>query len=252
MLCSIPAMIFKRIVDVVKDVSNETCLDFNGDGLCFQVMDAAHTSISFVKLDSKDFTLYKCKRPCTAGVNLAHLSKALRFAKGDENLVIKLDENDTNIMKLKIESEDRNCNFDIGLYTVDIDRLQLPPTSDYVLKSKFDSHEFLELVKDLAIIGEDLTLMLHDKKCISFETSGDIGKVVIKYDDVTIDQKNYEEHSKNTYGLRYLNTIAKASSLDDKVEVRYRLGMPLCLIYRLFQDSKITFFVAPKCCDQYD
>ena len=56
-------------------------------------MDNSHVALVSVNLKTGGFTEFRCDRPITLGVNIAALTKVLKCAKDDDEVVLKA--NDT-------------------------------------------------------------------------------------------------------------------------------------------------------------
>lgn len=62
--------------------------DCDEEGIRLQAMDNSHVALVSVKLNSDGFNDYRCDRPLTLGVNIASLTKVIKCAKDDDEVVL--------------------------------------------------------------------------------------------------------------------------------------------------------------------
>jgi proliferating cell nuclear antigen len=119
------------------------------------------------------------------------------------------------------------------------------------------SGEFVRLCKDMTQLAESVNIDVSDGTAI-FSVSGKAGagKIKLKRNnaekiDDQIDIK-CDENVTASYGLQYLNSFAKASSLSNQVSLYLSTQYPLMIEYNVEQMGFIKFYLAPKMEDEGD
>jgi proliferating cell nuclear antigen len=83
----------------IKDLVTDGNFDCDEEGIKLQAMDNSHVALVSVHLKVEGFNEYRCDRPLTLGVNIASLTKVLKCAKDDDEVVLMA--NDTaDILRL--------------------------------------------------------------------------------------------------------------------------------------------------------
>lgn len=114
-------IVFKKILDAIKDLVNEASWECTTSGMTLQAMDTSHVSLVAVSLKGDGFTKFRCDRSQVLGMNLirfvanclsAHLiflfslSKVLKCANNDDTITISASEGDDK-MKMIFESQSK-------------------------------------------------------------------------------------------------------------------------------------------------
>ena len=109
--CSFPdALYFKKVIDAIRDLIVEANLDINCGGylikffiiisnyilifkgISIQAMDSSHVSLVRLELKADLINKYRVDRTITLGLNLASLSKILKFAGSKDCLNMEANE----------------------------------------------------------------------------------------------------------------------------------------------------------------
>lgn len=113
------------------------------------------------------------------------------------------------------------------------------------------SSEFVSICKDFTQLSDSLKIHVVDSKAIfSINGKAGAGKLTLKgnnaekiEDQVTI---VCQEEVTCSYGLQYLNSFAKASSLSGVVSLNISPKYPLMIEYEMDNIGFIKFYLAPK------
>ena len=148
-----------------------------------------------------------------------------------------------------IETE-KSAEFQLNLLNLDTQALGIPDT-DYPTTIKMSSSEFVSLCRDFTSLSDCVKIEVKEEKC-TFLVSGKAGsgKYCLKNnnaerieDQVTITNK---EDVSCSYGLQYLNSFAKASSLSNIVTLHISEKYPLMIDYEIEDLGYLKFYLAPK------
>ena len=77
-------VIFKKIVDAIKELVKNVNLDMNSGGISLQAMDSSHVALVALQLNEGGFKKYRCDRNVTMGLSIENLSKILKCASNDD------------------------------------------------------------------------------------------------------------------------------------------------------------------------
>ena len=117
------------------------------------------------------------------------------------------------------------------------------------------SSEFVRLCRELTQLAESVRIEIEDNLAtFSFAGKAGAGKIKMKKNNAEksedqIDIKCDENVSSN-YGLQYLNSFAKASSLSGHVTLYLSSQFPLMIEYEIENMGYVKFYLAPKMDDE--
>lgn len=129
------------------------------------------------------------------------------------------------------------------------------PDTDYPTTIKMSSSEFVALCRDFTSLSDCVKIEVKDDKA-TFSVTGKAGngKLTLKNNNpekaeeqVTIVNK---EDVSCSYGLQYLNSFAKASSLSNLVTLHISAKYPLMIEYAIEDLGFLKFYLAPKMDDE--
>lgn len=117
------------------------------------------------------------------------------------------------------------------------------------------SGEFVRLCKDISQLGDSVRIDVEDKSAIfSFSGKAGAGRIKLKRNNAEKDEDQIDikcdEKVSNSYGLQYLNSFAKASSLSNHVTLNLSGQFPLMIEYDIENMGFVKFYLAPKMEDE--
>merc|ERR1719385_386894 len=127
-----------------------------------------------MQLTESGFANYRCDSNAVLGIQFAALNKILKCMTSKDSLSIQA-QDDGDIVNFIFESADqkRYSNFELKLNDIDAEQLGIPDT-DYATTVKMPSAEFQRICRDLAAIGDTVTISAT-KQGVQFAVDGDIG-----------------------------------------------------------------------------
>lgn len=194
----------------IKDLVTDGNFDCDEEGIKLQAMDNSHVALVSVHLKVEGFSDYRCDRPLTLGVNIASLTKVLKCAKDDDEVVLMANDS-ADILRLVynakgmlpsfvwfylslldgwyetddshyifILASDRVAEYEIKLMDIDQETLGIPDT-EYDAEVSMPSSEFTRLCRDLGALGESVRIEVN-KEGVRFTSEGDSanGSVLMK------------------------------------------------------------------------
>ena len=144
------------------------------------------------------------------------------------------------------------AEFQLNLLNLDIHTLSIPDT-EYPTSIKMSSTKFVSLCRDFTQLSDTLKIEVKEQKA-TFSINGKAGveKIVMKNnnaekleDQITIVSDGEVSLS---FGLQYLNSFAKASSLSGIVtlNISSKFFSLMMIEYEMQDIGFIKFYLAPK------
>jgi proliferating cell nuclear antigen len=217
------------------------------------LQDSSHVSLVALLLRADGFDHYRCDRNISLGINLTSMGKVLKCCNNDDIVTLKSDDSaDTMTFMFENQAQDRISDFELKLMDIDSEHLGIPDT-DYKSVVKMPASEFQRICKDLAILGDTVTIAVG-KDGVKFSVTGELGSgnmtirpsssVDVKEEDQV--EVTFEEPVALNFALRYLNFFTKATPLSGTVVLSLSKDVPLVVEYRINDLGHIRYYLAPK------
>ncbi len=97
-------IVFKKIIDSLKDLVKMVNIEANPKGLFIQAMDSCHVALVSLQLREKGFAYFTCHKPLTLGLSIDNVSKILKIAGNDDSMTL-LCEDEPSHLRFKFESK---------------------------------------------------------------------------------------------------------------------------------------------------
>lgn len=176
---------FHKIVESIKDVSNECNFDFTKKGIIVQAMDASHLCLVLLCIHKDDIDEYQCNTHCQIGIQITSLIKLLKCMNKQENGSLHLRYHEQESEKeLELfchdKKDEKESKFRLKLLQIDAEKLDIPE-QEYDADMEMNASTFQNLCKDLGTIGDTLEINITKKDSdegkthIEFKTNGEIG-----------------------------------------------------------------------------
>ena len=251
----VQGIIFKKLLDALKELVNDGNFDCDASGFHLQAMDSSHVSLVSMSIRSDGFDNFRCDHNMSLGVNIASLGKVLKCSNTNDQITLRAEENG-DVLGLIFESKNHEkvSEFQLKLMDIDAERLGIPDTK-YTCYVKMPAAEFLRICRDMTTIGD--TINIHaTKEGIKFSVKGDIGSgsTLVKPFESEKDEDSVsvelEEEVNLNFALRYLNMFTKATPLSAQVTLSMSRDVPLVVQYDIESKGFIKFYLAPKIQDE--
>jgi proliferating cell nuclear antigen len=243
----------KKLTEAMKDLVTEANFDCSTTGMSVQAMDSSHVSLVSLLLRAEGFDHFRCDRNISLGINLGSMGKVLKCCNNDDIVTLKSDDNaDEMTFMFENQSQDRISDFALKLMDIDSEHLGIPET-EYKAQIKLPASEFQRICRDLAILGDTVTIAVS-KEGVKFSVTGEMGSgnMTIRPNN-SVDTKDeeqveieMEEAVTLNFALRYLNFFTKATPLSSQVTLQLSKDVPLVVEYPIEELGHIRFYLAPK------
>ncbi|XP_050369294.1 proliferating cell nuclear antigen-like [Argentina anserina] len=245
--------LLKKVIESIKDLVTDAKFDCTSTGFSLQAMDSSHVALVALLLRAEGFEHYRCDRNISMGMNLGNLSTVLKGADNDDIITLRADD-DGDTVTFMFENptdEDRITDFEMKLMDIDSEHLGIPEV-EYDAIVRMPSAEFTKICKYFCSFGDTVVISVT-KEGVKFSTSGDMGtgdrrykqkNTVDKPEEATIIEMN--KPVSLSFGLRYMNSFTKASSLSNTVTISLSSELPGLVEYKIAEMGYIRFYLAPK------
>lgn len=239
------ASVLKKVADAVKELAGETNIKFDETGFHFQTMDSSHVALCQCNIDTSHFKSYQCDGTFLLGINFGSLTKVLKCVNPTDTMTLSVKDNNPDCLDFLFESKNdiKTSSFEMKLMDIDEDELGIPD-QDYQAVIKMSSFEFQSICQNLTMIDDSVKLIVN-KKGITFESEGEMGKASIALksndQDVYIQMDDTNEEISADFALRYFNFFTKATPLSHTVILHLTHGFPIVVEYNLNENGNGDF-----------
>lgn len=167
-------VMWKKIVEAVKELVSEANLQTTPAGIGIQAMDSAHVALVSLSLKRSGFAVYECERNAMLGINLTSLSKILKTTDTSDVITLRHVE-DSDVLTVVADAPDKSktSEFQLKLMEIDAETMSIPDM-DYSTTVSFGSAEFAKICRDMNIFGDTVTIQVT-REGIRFSASSDFG-----------------------------------------------------------------------------
>ncbi len=232
--------LIKEPITIISDLVTEAKFKIKKDSIELVAMDPANVAMVVFRLLSSAFAEYAVKEETTIAINLNNLKQVLRRIKGNDNLMMELNEN-----KLKLTLSGGTVRtFFLPLIDIDEKEQRIP---DLKFKTTIGcpSTMLSDAIEDVEIVAESVTFSVEDKK-FTVSASGDSSKAMVEIkaaDDVAI---KTEEKVKSKYSIEYLKKMMQGGKISGTVTLSFNKDYPLKLEYKEVDKIQMMFILAPR------
>lgn len=188
-------IVWKRLIEAIKEILKEGVFECKSDGMHLQTMDPNKMTLVSVFLEANSFDDFKCRSNIDLGLNFDSMLKILKTGAPKDIVTVK---SDGKIIAFTFEAinEHRVADFEMSLFHKDYENLEVPDTF-YDAVIEMPSIEFQKVMRDMKDFG-DTVVILCKKQQIQFSTLGDIANVDITLKGKVVkDKKTKNQKNKN-------------------------------------------------------
>jgi proliferating cell nuclear antigen len=170
---TVQAVAVKILVEALKELLTDTCIEFDETGLKVVAMDTSHVVLVHLKLEASKFELYHCQGRISIGVNMLNLHKLIKTINNNDTLTLFIDKDDMNHLCIKIENSDKNSRTTYNLNLLDLDHqnISVDPT-DFTEVVTLPSVDFQKICRDMHNLADHMEIKsIHNQ--LIFSCKGD-------------------------------------------------------------------------------
>ena len=249
----VKAETFAAIFQNMKLFADNINIIFDDEKMFIQAIDSGHVAILELNIPAAWFDVYE-QTNITVGVNSVIFFKILSTRDKSQSIEIQCD-GDLDKLLIKFVSDNKTIfdkTFEMPLVDLDAEMMSVPDM-EYQAEFALPSTNFYNLINQLKMFGDSMDIECSEDKIILFSNSQDCGKMSaeISIDDLTSFSIEEGEQIKMSFSLMHLYCIAQFHKLAKEVELSFKRGYPVQVVYNLGDsDTTLRFYLAPKISDE--
>lgn len=250
---TVQASCFKILLEALKDLLTDTCIEFDEHGIKVVAMDTSHIVLVHLKLDANKFEYYHCPQKISIGVNMLYMYKLIKTIHNNDTLTLFMEEGDYNHLGIKIENTEKNkrSTFKLNLLDLDNPGISIDPT-EFSSVITLPSGDFQKICRDMNNISEFVEIKnVHNQ--LIFSCKGDFcSQETILSDNSGMDIQSTTISAENgdivqgIYKLKYLVLFTKCTNLCNTIELYLKNDYPLIIKYSVASLGEIKLAIAPS------
>lgn len=147
-------LIFKKIVEAIKELVTDVNIDITPTGISLQAMDNSHVALVSLQLSMDGFESFRSDKPMTIGVNITNLSKIMKLGDNEDTMTLKAEEDPSHLTVIfENTKKGRFAEFNINLISIDTEHLSVSD-SEGGSQLTMSAAEFSKVMKELFQISE--------------------------------------------------------------------------------------------------
>lgn len=244
---TVQASSFKILIEALKELLTDTCIEFDSTGMKIIAMDTSHIVLVHLKLDASKFEHYYCKNKITIGVNMLNMHKLIKTINSNDTLTMFMDDNDINHLGIKIENSDKHTKttYKLNLLDLDNEEISIDPTQ-FNSVITLPSTDFQKICRDMHNVSEFVEIKNIGNQLI-FTCKGDFCcQETVLSDNVSGGCiQNNSEIVQGNFKLKYLVLFTKCTNLCNTIELYLKNDYPLIIKYSVASLGDIKLAIAP-------
>ena len=240
----------------LKSFTDNIVIYLKACGLYIQCMDDSHCSLFECTLDKDWFTKYEFDAITdmpSISVNIGMLYKVLNTREDEQTMEIYLSKENIDNMCITFNKGKTSKQFELPLINIDYDAMKPVSIKDTDVDLTIESKLLCELINQLMIFGEVLTLTFSeeiiDMKSSSIDGSMRAEMIIEDLTEFAIAENTTLIQS---YSLKYIHMMCQFNKLSSEINMSFIKDKPMTMQYDLLEGSNVKIHLAPKICDNDD
>ena len=241
---------FKTLTEALKEILTDANIEFTDSSMKIITMDPTQTILVHLKLEKDNFESYYCKHKIFIGVNMLNFFKLIRTLTNNDALTLFIEEDNTNLLGIKIENGEKNSvtNYYLNLIEVDETTYQIPP-AQFESIITMPSNEFNKICRDMYNLSEIIEIKSVGCQLI-FSCKGEfvqqetiIGET---NNGLTFVKTNQDNIIQGYYNLKHLVLFTKCTNLCNSIEMYMKNNFPIVIKFSVGSLGNLKLALAPK------
>lgn len=247
--------VIKILAELLQNNIKIGCFVIDSSGLTFRMMNIDKCILFDLKLDAKNFNIYKFKKSekMFIGLNLHHFYKMIRSIKKKDSIQLSIDNKTPNDLSIKVIPKENNrvTTSIIKIQTTQNLNIEIP--KNYTNSILIPSSDYQKMCKSMSNIGETVTVSSKNSY-VSFRC--DTGELMVRHvefgnihdsdddsdDDVKLLQQKFD--------INRLLTTSKLSGLSSYIHLHSKKNLPLLYKLNVGTLGSLSIFIKEK--ENYD
>ena len=210
----------KALAEVLSNILIDVCFTFDKDGITLTTVNNQKPPNLLVnlKLKASQFNEYYCPKTLTPAITLQHFYERLKNIKKKDALILYIDRNDVNTLRIEKESYDTKQKLKCAVKIQKLPPVDAEVPSDYGHPIHINTNGFQKGMKDLQSASNKVTVYAKGNY-INF--SGNVEglySVDIPFGELKSDEEDDEEYE-DVFVTKHFSQLSKVSGLKDKMQL---------------------------------
>jgi proliferating cell nuclear antigen len=241
---------FKILIEALKELLVDTCIEFDETGLKVISMDNSHVVLVHLKLEANKFEYYFCENKMSIGVNMLNLFKLVRTINSNDTLTLFIERNDLNHIGIKIENGEKNQKtvYKLNLLDLNNPNITIDP-AEFNSQINLPSVDFQKIIRDMNQLAEYVEIKNINNQLILSCNGEFCSQETVLMDNEGINcisNKKSDEIVQGIFSLKYLVLFTKCTNLCSTVELYLKNDYPLICLWRVASLGEIRLCLAPQ------
>ena len=254
---SLKSRIFATLFDIVSSIVDELNIEFRKNEIYIQTMDSGRISLFELVLKEDWFETYDVQESLVIGVKLSIINKILNCRHPTQSIVFEISDDSEDKLDISLVNGGKgtfNKFYQTSVYEFDSELLSIPEV-DADAEFSINSITMFKLFEQLKQFGDNITIKCNESN-IQIQTIEGEDFTEMKVDIPEEDIVEYSVVEDETINVEYsITPICKAFSIarlskdpiiSDNFSIYVSKDTPIMIEFKLFGDSSIKFWVAPK------
>jgi proliferating cell nuclear antigen len=240
--------VVRGIFEAVSAIISETRLKIDPNvGMSMSAMDGSHICLVSLTLKKEDLDIFEAKEEEELGINLEDLVKIIKRGAANDEITFSRQKNEKKLnIEMQAEGAKKSRKFTMSLIDIDSEDINLDALNGIEFDNvcQFDLGILDEAIKDAEIFSEVLQIKAEDK--LIFSAEGTMGDMRYELEKDEIANAKLSSPSEGSFAIQFLKSILKISAISKQVEMSLKTGNPVKMQFKLMENSKILYFLAPR------
>lgn len=242
---------FKILIEALKEILTDTCLEIDESGIKITAMDTSHIVLVHMKLDASNFEFYHCLKKTSIGINMLNFHKLIKTINSNDTLSLIIQPDDINHLVVKIENSEKNSKtmYKLNLLDLDSQSISIDPV-EFNSVITLPSIDFQKIIRDMNNLSDFVEIRNINKQLI-FSCKGDFCDQETIISDSSIDNKCkvqskcQDEIIQGFFHLKYMTMFTKCTNLCNTVELYLKNDYPIIVKYEVASLGSLKLCLAP-------
>ncbi len=234
------AKTFITLLHVLSNIADEAELVVSNDGITLRALDPARISFVEIVMPSSTFIEYTVSKELSIGLNLSALVRSVPKPKKSDKVTLIADEEFYEFILEGVIK--RRYKFrSIEVSSSEVPELDL----DFKVRAAVLSTALRDAIKELEG-SEGIEFIAESAELLMLRASDLNAQAKLSKTSGSLIELEVKEPSKSTYDTDYLTKIVDLLNISDILELNYGNGLPISMSFKLVDDTKIKYLLAPK------
>lgn len=237
--------VWRYVIASISKIIDEGVFVIGDDGVRLKAMDPSKIALVDLHIPRESFTEFETTGRESLSVNMSDLSKILRRAVKEDELVLE-----------SREGKGLTISFiGHGTRSFTLPSLELTPEElpelrlDLPVLIRAPPSVFKEVVRELEPVGEAIEFKtISSENTLMVKSYSDIveTQILLSVQDGSLYELLAKEDAESSYSIDYLVDIAGAAAVAEDFIFEYGSGLPCRIQFILPHGGKVVFYVAPR------